>query len=79
MLKLDRLIQHHQIAFLAGLAVLFLAIRLPQLTLLPPYVDEGLHISRAFNVLDEGQPFVYTEGGKYLQIWLITPVVALGS
>ena len=77
--KLDRFIQHHQTAILLALAVLFLAIRLPQLTLLPPYVDEGLHISRAFNVLDEGQPFVYTEGGKYLQIWLITPMVALGS
>ncbi|MCB0164711.1 MAG: glycosyltransferase family 39 protein [Anaerolineae bacterium] len=76
--KLDHFIQHHQTAILLALAVLFLVIRLPQLTLLPPYVDEGLHISRAFNVLDEGQPFVYTEGGKYLQIWLITPVVALG-
>ncbi|MCB9079070.1 MAG: hypothetical protein H6631_15830 [Anaerolineaceae bacterium] len=58
MLKLDRFIQHHQTAILLVLAVLFLATRLPQLTLLPPYVDEGLHISRAFNVLDEGQPFV---------------------
>lgn len=79
MTNLDRFVQQHQIVILLTLAVLFLAMRLPQLTLLPPYVDEGLHISRAFNVLDEGQPFVYTEGGKYLQIWLITPVVALGS
>lgn len=79
MTNLDRFIQHHQVAILLALAALFLALRLPQLTLLPPYVDEGLHISRAFNVLEEGQPFVYTEGGKYLQIWLITPVVALGS
>ncbi|MCB0179196.1 MAG: glycosyltransferase family 39 protein [Anaerolineae bacterium] len=77
--KLDHFIQHYQTAILLALAVLFLTMRLPQLTLLPPYVDEGLHISRAFNVLDEGQPFVYTEGGKYLQIWLITPMVALGS
>jgi len=67
------------IIYLLVFAAVFLAVRLTNLTLLPPYVDEWLHINRAFNVLKEGQLLVYTEGGKYLQIWLITPVVGVSS
>lgn len=74
-------LQRHlqKIIIFSLLVILFLVIRSTNLTLFPPYVDEWLHINRAFNILKEGQLLVYTEGGKYLQIWLITPVIALSS
>jgi len=39
--------------------------------LLPMFHDEGLHISRAQQVLAGHNLLVGTEGGKYLQIWLL--------
>lgn len=63
-----------------GLFVMaFVGLRLLNLGLMPPYVDEGLHITRAFNILAEQTLFVYTEGGKYLHLWLLAPVVSLGD
>ena len=77
----NHFIQHHyrKTVYLLLFAIAFLAVRLTNLTVLPPYVDEWLHINRAFTVLKDGQLFVYTEGGKFLQIWLITPAVALSN
>lgn len=60
-------------------ATLFLTLRLTNLALLPPYVDEGLHIHRALAVLEAGHPLIYTEGGKFLQVWLSVPAVAWSS
>ncbi|NJN95383.1 MAG: glycosyltransferase family 39 protein [Anaerolineales bacterium] len=59
--------------------VIFFAVRLTNLTLLPPYIDELLHISRAFTLLHQRQLFISTEGGKFLQIWLIAPALALSG
>lgn len=39
--------------------------------LLPMFHDEGLHISRAQRALAERTLLMGTEGGKYLQIWLL--------
>lgn len=39
--------------------------------LLPMFHDEALHISRAQRVLAERTLIIGTEGGKYLQVWLL--------
>lgn len=70
--------RYRQVVYILGLVSLMLVVRLINLTLLPPYIDERLHISRAFEVLSEHNLFVYTEGGKFLQIWLIALMLKSG-
>jgi 4-amino-4-deoxy-L-arabinose transferase-like glycosyltransferase len=57
-------------------SAIFLGVRLINLTLLPPYIDEAVHVRHALNLLNGGL-VLETEAGKFLQIWLITPVLAL--
>ena len=52
---------------LAGLTWL----RTVDLLRLPIYYDEALHIERAQRTLTEHTLLMGTEGGKYLQIWLL--------
>jgi 4-amino-4-deoxy-L-arabinose transferase-like glycosyltransferase len=41
--------------------------------------DEGLHISRAQHALNEHTLLMGTEGGKYLQVWLLALILPLAS
>jgi 4-amino-4-deoxy-L-arabinose transferase-like glycosyltransferase len=43
--------------------------------LLPMFHDEGLHISRAQRALSEHTLVMGTEGGKYLQVWLLALIL----
>jgi hypothetical protein len=43
--------------------------------LLPIYYDEALHIERAERTLTERTLLMGTEGGKYLEIWLIALIL----
>jgi hypothetical protein len=55
------------VAVLVGL----MGLRTFQPLLLPMFHDEGLHISRAQSALAERTLLMGTEGGKYLQVWLL--------
>jgi 4-amino-4-deoxy-L-arabinose transferase-like glycosyltransferase len=59
------------LAVLAG----FLWLRMSHPLLLPVYYDEALHIERAQRVVTEHTLLMGTEGGKYLQIWLLALVL----
>ena len=47
--------------------------------ILPMFHDEGLHISRAQRVLSEHTLLMGTEGGKYLQVWLLALALPLNA
>jgi 4-amino-4-deoxy-L-arabinose transferase-like glycosyltransferase len=57
------------------LVTLFLASRLINLLALPIFNDEGMHISRAQQMLASGRFLHETLAGKFLHIWLLTLVV----
>jgi 4-amino-4-deoxy-L-arabinose transferase-like glycosyltransferase len=46
---------------------------------LPMFHDEGLHISRAQLALNEHTLLMGTEGGKYLQVWLLALILPFTS
>jgi 4-amino-4-deoxy-L-arabinose transferase-like glycosyltransferase len=58
---------------LAGLTWL----RTADLLRLPIYYDEALHIERAQRALTERTLLMGTEGGKYLQIWLLALILPI--
>jgi len=62
---------------LAGVLLVLIALRLFNLLQLPMFHDEALHIGRAERVLTDGTLLVGTEGGKYLQLWLLAPLLPL--
>ncbi len=56
---------------IVGILALFFITRLYNLTLLPIFVDEGLHLSRALQIAKSGDFLEIINGnGKYLPIWL---------
>ncbi len=63
------------LGILAGLT----ALRTFNLLLLPMFYDEALHISRAQSILDKHTLLIDTNGGKFLQVWLIALVLPLTS
>ncbi|MBE7469179.1 MAG: hypothetical protein DPW09_19005 [Anaerolineae bacterium] len=67
--------------WLAGglLFALFWASRLTNLTALPIFVDEGLHLSWAQQMLVTGNFLQGTAAGKFLYIWLIALVINLAN
>jgi len=50
--------------------ILFLLTRLPNLTMLPIFVDEGIHLQWALKLAETKQTFEIIDSGKYLPIWL---------
>jgi 4-amino-4-deoxy-L-arabinose transferase-like glycosyltransferase len=63
----------------AGILAVLLGLRLWHVMVLPIYYDEALHIQRAQRMLDEGTLLMGTEGGKYLQVWLLGALLPLGE
>jgi 4-amino-4-deoxy-L-arabinose transferase-like glycosyltransferase len=61
---------------LAGVLVGLILLRTFHPLLLPMFHDEGLHISRAQRTLTERTLLMGTEGGKYLQVWLMAVVLS---
>jgi tetratricopeptide (TPR) repeat protein len=61
---------------LAGLAVTFLATRLYNLSALPVFLDEAIHIDWAMKAVDTGRMLGVTDGGRYLPIWIYALVAA---
>lgn len=55
---------------LAGFVLAFLATRLANLTALPVFVDEGIHLEWAFGMAGSGRLLGVTGGGCYLPIWV---------
>jgi len=65
------------LSWLAGglLVATFLLSRLMNLMALPIFVDEGMHISRAQQMLTTGDFIHGTAAGKFLHIWLLISIV----
>ena len=64
---------------LLGLSLMVASVwlRFAQPLLLPMFHDEGLHISRAQQVWATRDLLVGTEGGKYLQVWLLAVLLPI--
>lgn len=60
---------------LLGALVILILLRTLHPLLLPMFHDEGLHISRAQRALSEHKLLMGTEGGKYLQVWLLALIL----
>ncbi len=63
------------VLILLGILVGLIWLRTFHPLLLPMFHDEGLHISRAQRALIEHTLLMGTEGGKYLQVWLLALVL----
>ncbi len=50
--------------------LIFLITRLTNLTILPIFIDEGIHLSWAIEIAETQQLIGVTDTGKYLPIWL---------
>jgi 4-amino-4-deoxy-L-arabinose transferase-like glycosyltransferase len=76
-LKVDRglSLRRPTILILVGALVGLIWLRTFQPLLLPMFHDEGLPISRAQRALTEHTLLVGTEGGKYLQVWLLALIL----
>jgi hypothetical protein len=64
---------------LVGALVGLIWLRTFQPLLLPMFHDEGLHISRAQLALNEHTLLMGTEGGKYLQVWLLALILPFAN
>jgi len=64
---------------LGAILAVLLGLRIWQVMVLPIYYDEALHLQRAQRMLTEGTLLMGTEGGKYLQIWLLGALLPLGA
>lgn len=62
---------------LLGMLGALVWLRIYNPTLLPMYYDEALHIERAQRVLSDRTLVMGTEGGKYLQIWILALLLPL--
>jgi hypothetical protein len=73
-----RLLANHRSPAPLILSVILLGLaglRLFDLSMLPIYYDEALHIERAERVLIEHTLLMGTEGGKHFQIWLLALIL----
>jgi len=57
------------------LVAVFLASRLANLTILPIFTDEGMHIERAQRMLETGDFIGGTLAGKFLHTWLLALII----